>query len=320
MNSYDDVFPQIIAAIDRANDIALYCHTNPDGDALGSMLAIYSALSGMGKTVCAYCDSAVPDKYRHLIGCDAVSFPEKTVHEVAICVDCADMDRLGACKKSYLSAKERIAIDHHGTFTAFGRINFADAKAAACAEIIYILLDKMGLVGRDEATLLFGAIVTDSGCFAFSNTTKRTHMIACELLDKGIDASDIIYNTYRKIGYNKFRLKNAVLADAKFFEEGRIAVIIFTKDDFEATDTGSADTEGIISELVDIDTVQIAFSLAEVGERSYKVSIRSKGSVNSATVASTFGGGGHVNAAGCRISGYVEDIVDRLVFLAKTVI
>lgn len=316
----NDTFERVIEAIDSADDIALFCHTNPDGDALGSMLALYRALKNMGKDVHAYCDSPVPEKYMILAGSKDISFPQKATHRLAIAVDCADLDRLGQCRKSFLNAKKRIAIDHHGTFTAFGELNFVDATAAACAEIVYELLKCMDLIDGTIAGLLFGAIVTDSGCFAFSNTTKRTHLIACELMDMGIDASKIIYNVYRSENIRKFKLKNAVLSRARFFEDGRIAVILFTKQDFEQTGTDSADTEGVISELADIDTVQIAFSVAEVGEQNYKVSIRSKGSVDSTVIARTFGGGGHVNAAGCRVNGFAEDIIDKLVFLAKTLI
>lgn len=313
----DDRYSLIIRMINRANDVAVYCHTNPDGDTLSSALALYTALKKQGKQVSIYCDMQVPDKYRVLTNSSEIEFPHKGTHELAIAVDCAGIDRLGQCMRSFLSSKAQIAIDHHKSFARFAEICLVDGEAAACAQIMYRLLKQMKAIDVDVAGLLFAGIVTDSGCFAYSSVTEETHVIASELLSYGIGGSDIIYDVFRSTDLNKFRLKCRVLDKAKFFEDGKIAIISFTKNDFEATGTDTADTEGIISELIAIRDVQVAYALAEVGERSFKLSIRTKSAVDASEIAMTMGGGGHSAAAGCRINGYFEDVVEKIVKLAK---
>lgn len=313
----DDRYSLIIRMINRANDVAVYCHTNPDGDTLSSALALYTALKKQGKQVSIYCDMQVPDKYRVLTNSSEIEFPHKGTHELAIAVDCAGIDRLGQCMRSFLSSKAQIAIDHHKSFARFAEICLVDGEAAACAQIMYRLLKQMKAIDVDVAGLLFAGIVTDSGCFAYSSVTEETHVIASELLSYGIEGSDIIYDVFRSTDLNKFRLKRRVLDKAKFFEDGKIAIISFTKNDFEATGTDTADTEGIISELIAIRDVQVAYALAEVGERSFKLSIRTKSAVDASEIAMTMGGGGHSAAAGCRINGYFEDVVEKIVKLAK---
>lgn len=312
-----DLYSEVIKKINRADSVAVYCHTNPDGDTLGSGLALYSALKAKGKAVDIFCDTKVPRKYMCLEGAENISFPEKRTHDLSIAVDCSDLDRLGACIKSYLSSREQVAIDHHKSHQRFADISIVDENAAACAQLVFKLLKAMKALNNTTAQLLFSGIVTDSGCFSFSNTDKETHMIACELLDYKFDAAQTIYNVFRSISADRFMLKNRVLSKAKFYNDSRIAIIVFRKSDFEATNTSSSDTEGIISELIDIDTVEVAYAISEVGEMNYKLSIRTKDTVDAADCARVFGGGGHKNAAGCRVNGYLEDILEKLIKIAS---
>lgn len=313
----NDVLQEIEKKIHRAKDIAIYCHTKPDGDALGSALALYVALLRKGKDVCVYCDSPIQAKHKCLFKSEDISFPQKRVHELAISLDSSAIDRLGQCMKSFLSAKSQIAIDHHKTFERFAPLCYVDSSASACAEIVFELLKHMRAIDDDIAKLLFCGIVTDSGCFSFSNTTRKTHEIACELLDYKFDASSAIFDVYRSVSVQKFNLKRRVLQKAKFFENNQIAIICFSKEDFAATDTVCDDSEGIVTELMDVDSVKVAYSLSQVGDRNYKLSIRTNGDVDAWDIAMTFGGGGHKNAAGCRVNGYLEDIEERLLKLAK---
>lgn len=312
----NEVIREIAKKLNRANDIALYCHTNPDGDALGSMLALFVALKKSGKNVVAYCDSPVPVKYTFLPSSEEITFPEKRVHELAISIDVCSIDRLGKCMKSFLSAKEQIAIDHHGTFERFASLCLVDKDAAACAEIVFELLTAMKMLDATSAELLFCGIVTDTGCFSYSSVTKRTHEIACKLLEYDFDSQDVISKAFRIITPQKFDLKRRVLSKAKIVD-GNIAFLFFMKEDFQATSTCLDDTEGIISELNNIDSVKVSYALAQVGERNFKLSIRTKDNVDAADIAMTFGGGGHKFAAGCRVNGYLEDIVEKLIKLAK---
>ncbi|MBR4800073.1 MAG: bifunctional oligoribonuclease/PAP phosphatase NrnA [Clostridia bacterium] len=310
-------FADIIKMINRANDVAIYCHTNPDGDALGSMLALAFALEKKGKKVKAYCDTSISKRNAKFLGSERISAPDSVAHELGISVDSSDLDRLGNCVKSFLSCKSQIAIDHHKSFKRFTEICYVDKDACACAQIIFSLLKEMKLIDKTVAQLLFGGIVTDSGCFAYPSVTPKTHEIAAELMELGFDAADVIYDTFRSTSKARFDLKRRVLQNAKFFSEDKIAVIVFTAEDFKATGTSAVDTEGIINELIDVETVKVAYALSQVGDKNYKLSVRSKNPVDASEIAGLFGGGGHMNAAGCRVNGYLEDILERIVKIAN---
>ncbi len=312
-----DVQGEIVKQLTKANDIAIFCHTNPDGDALGSMLALAHALRQRGKKVGTFCDMPVPAHYNCLDGSELVSLPDNEAHELAVSVDCADADRLGKCIRSFMSAKKQICIDHHKSFSRFAEICYVDGNAAACAQLVYDILDRMKALDDTSAKLLFGAIVTDSGCFAYSSVTAETFKIAQELKKYDFDSADCVFKVFRSTSLARFKLKSRVLNKAKFFEDGKIALIVFDHSDFEATGTSFEDTEGVISELMDIDCVKIAYAISEVSKMSFKVSIRTRDSVDASEIASRFGGGGHRNAAGCRLNGFLEDVVEKLLNLAK---
>lgn len=311
------IFAEIEKQINRATDIALFCHTNPDCDALGSMLALYFALKKKGKSVYVYCDTPVPERLKVLVGSENVTFPQKRVHELAISLDCSDLDRLGQCMKSFLSAKKQIAIDHHASFKRFASTCLVDADAGACGEIVYELVKDMKALDKDIAQLLFSAIVTDTGCFAQYNSTRRSMEIACELMNFDFDAQKTIYEVYKSTSVARFKLKNLALSRTKFFQDGKIALIYVSMKDLTDTGASSEDADGIIGSLLDVDTVKVAYSLLQVGERNYKLSIRTKDGIDAYDIANVFGGGGHRFAAGCRINGYFEDIVEKLVRLAS---
>ena len=133
----------------------------------------------------------------------------------------------------------------------------------------------------------------------------------------GFDAEAIIYNVFKKTSINKFMLENRVLSKCKFYENNQIAIITFTQDDFQSTSTSMNDTLGTIVSVIDIDSVKIAYAVAEAANRSYKIMIRSKNGVDSSDIAREFGGGGHQRAAGCRLNGYYEDIIDKLLKVAR---
>lgn len=314
---FKDKLNAISKALLKADTISLYCHINPDGDTLACALALYTALTSKGKSVDVYCDGAVPEKYTVLYNSAAVKLPSKGVHDLAVAVDCDDLDRLGGGMKSFLSAKQQIAIDHHRTHEKFADISLVVPEAAACSEIIYAVLDNMKLLDEKTAGLLFAGIVTDSGCFQFSSTTPRTHEIARELMAYNFDSAQIIYDVFKRQTPQVFALKNRVLNKCKFKEDGKIAIITFRAEDFAETGTSTSDTEGIIVSAIDVSTVEVAFAISEAGDKSWRISVRTKAKVDASDLAREFGGGGHARAAGCRLNGYYEDVLDRLLKAAK---
>ena len=313
MNDYSEV----VKRINRAHDVAIYCHTNPDGDALGSMLALGFALENHGKSVSMYCDTPISKRNACFKGSDRISLPDSKQHELGISVDCSDLDRLGGSVKSFLSCKSQIAIDHHSSFKRFTELCIVEKDACACAQIIFNILSKMKFIDDRVAELLFAGIVTDSGNFAYSSVTPETHTIAATLMEYDFDAADTIYKVFRSTSIERFDLKRRVLAKAKFYLDNQVGIIVFNAKDFLETHTSTADTEGIINELIDIDNVKVAYALSEVGDKNFKLSVRTKNPIDASEIAATFGGGGHKNAAGCRVNGYLEDVIEKIVKLAK---
>ena len=197
--------------------------------------------------------------------------------------------------------------------------NWVDPHSGATAELIYLLIKSydLSLMDKDIATLLYTALVTDTGNFAFSNTSSRTLTIASELLAYGVDNATISFKHFREIPLDTFRLKARVLAKAQFFEEGRIGVLMFTRDDMAATGTTPAHTSNLVNEVVNVAGVLIGVSITEVRPYSYKVSIRTHGEVNANAIAETFGGGGHKNAAGFTLNGFSGNVLDDILKACK---
>ncbi len=290
----------------------------PDGDAIGSSLAVYTFLKKLNKNVhCFFPDKnkAIQAKFNFLKNSDVFNKEKANTYECALALDCGDSSRLGDENiKIFNKSKNTIAIDHHGSHEEFAQTTLLEARASSTTQIIYKLLEQYdkSLIDLDIATQLYTGLVTDSGSFSYSSTSEETHNIAAKLLSYGIDAGEISRKVMKDIPLNLFKLRAKVLSQAKFYQDNKIAVISFRTEDFLATNTTQDDTEGLINNILDVDTVEVAISIAEIKDKSYKVSFRTKDKVNATSLANIFGGGGHVNAAGCRIYGYYEDIYNKL--------
>lgn len=305
-------FIDAIKEIKRANDIAIISHINPDGDTVGTSLAIYKALKMCGKKPYIFCDDKIVGKISILSGNENYNKESLDKYDLSIAVDCADIERMGCSYSEFKKGRRKMVIDHHKTNNRYGDINLLDVNSAATAQIATFLLDEMKLLNADIAKLLYSGLVTDSGGFSFSSVTADTMKAGSVLLNFDIKAHEICEHFMKKIKYNVYELKSRVLNNAKFYDDNTIGIITFKKEDFEATNTDNTCTEGIITNIINIIGVKVALSISEVGSKSYKVSIRTGEDVDSSKIALVFGGGGHKNAAGLRLSGYYEDVVERL--------
>ena len=276
-------YAKIIETLESAREIAVFCHTSPDGDTIACALAFYRALTPLGKTVHLFSEDAIPEKYRFLEGSELFVKADKKHYElfwpVTACLVAAD--------------------------------------AAACAEIVCRILRQAGWVTDSVAEALFVGVVADTGCFQFSSTTAESHRIAAFLMEYDIDAPQLVYKTFRRMPERVFNLKKRVLSACRFFDEGKISLITFRQTDFDETGTTSADTDGIIDAALEVAGVEVAFSVSEVADKNFKISVRTKDYVDASDLAATFGGGGHARAAGCRLNGFYEDIVDKLLKAAR---
>lgn len=313
-----DVCARIKEYIKRADNIAVVCHANPDGDTLGSGLALYYSLKSIGMKADIFCDDVPCGKLTYLPGCDNVRTDMPEIKpDLCIAVDCADIELIGRHSQLIKTSRFSVCIDHHPGNTRYAGLTWLEDKAAATAQTVYKLIRSMQDMGvkidNNVAKLLYCALVTDSGAFSFSSVNSETLTIAADLIKYDIQAHKIIEHFLRTVELKVFMLKNRVLSKAKFYDNNRIAMIIYTREDFSATGTAPSDTEGIINEIRNINGVDVAVSLSQVGDFEYKVSFRTSEKAEANRIASVFGGGGHARAAGCRCRGYLEDVKEAVV-------
>lgn len=305
-------YQSVINEIQKANTIAIISHINPDGDTVGSSLAIYTALKMYGKKPYIFCDDPIVGKISILSGNENYNTQKLSKYDLSISVDCADMERMGESISEFRKGRRKLVIDHHKTNRRYGDINLLDINAAACAQVVTFLLDQMNLLNDEVAKLLYSGLVTDSGGFSFSSVSQNTMLAASILLKYDIKAHELCEHFLKKIKMNIYKLKSRVLEKAKFYDNDTIGIITFRQSDFEATGTDSSCTEGIINNIINIIGIKVAVSISEVADKSFKVSIRTGEDVDASQIAIMFGGGGHKNAAGLRINGFYEDVVDKI--------
>ncbi|MGN0796938.1 MAG: bifunctional oligoribonuclease/PAP phosphatase NrnA [Christensenellales bacterium] len=311
-----------VKALLSASKVAIFSHINPDGDTLGSSLALYRALVLLGKQADLYCENDVKPFYSSMLGAEKYNKPSLDSYDLCVACDCGDLGRLGSRSDVFLSTSDTLNIDHHKTNDRFAKVNLIFPQASSTCEIMYDLLQLVDAQAKcidDEvAKLLYTGIVTDSGGFTYSNVGSHTHAVASQLLKYGFDASKICEKYLKSITMSKFNLKVRVLQNARFFEDGAIGIIHFTREDFALTCTSEEDTDGIINNIRNVEGVQVAVAITDTAvANSFKVSIRTTDSVDASAIASAFGGGGHKNAAGCRLNGFYEDVKDKLLKASK---
>ena len=312
------MYEDFIKAVNSSETIAIISHQNPDGDTCGSALALYRALKLYGKEkVYIFCDSNIKNSLKVLDGSEHYNECEVSKCDLAIACDCADMDRMGKYLELFNKARIRVDIDHHKTNSRYGSINFIEAGISATCEVMYKIIKALDeahhCLDDTVAKLLYSGLVTDSGGFTFSSVSSQTHFIASELIKYDFSASDICEYFLKTVPMNTFLLRARVLSLAKFYENGKIGLIVFTQEDFDATNTSAENTEGAINFIRDVEGVEIAVAITQTpNPNNFKISVRTSDNVDSTRITMFFGGGGHKNAAGCRISGFLEDVKDKV--------
>ena len=284
------------------DDFLLIAHVSPDGDALGSCLALYCALLSLGKCAQVVCEEPVPHTYRFLPHADSVLLPvEAKPAKTVIAVDCADILRTGACKVLFQAAEHTLCIDHHETNPLYADENFVEIVAATGELIFRVLCALHVVVDADIATCLYTALACDTGNFAYSNTTPDTFRIMAELLESGIDLPEVNRRLFRSEPIRKARLRARAIEKLQLSSSDRIGVAPLALTDFADCGATGEDNEGVIDAIRDIDTVEVAAVLRECKDGAIRVSLRAKHDADVSTVAKRFGGGGHRRAAGCTL-------------------
>lgn len=302
-----------VELIRQGTSFYLASHIRPDGDAIGSLLGLALALQQSGRRVAALLADPVPPNYRFLPGADRIrQRPPRWRADIGIVVDCDGLSRVGPLEPALRRLPHLVDIDHHRTDRVFGDAQITDHKAAATAEIVYRLLQRLRLpVGADVATCLYAAILTDTGRFCFGNTTARALRIASQLVKAGAQPQPIARHIYEQRSVAATHLLGIALS--RLFSElgGQVVSSALTRRDFAITGAAPSDTEGIIDHLRAIGGPRVAAMFVQSDDSGVRVSLRSDGTVDVGEVALQFGGGGHAMAAGCTVSGTAAEVRKR---------
>ena len=310
----------ILEEINKAESIVILTHENPDGDAIGTGLALYNALKQMGKNP----DIIIPEYSRifdFLPGTNEIkkeSYIEK--YDLAISVDCATIKMLNGFANYFEDANVKISIDHHSNNTMYGDINFVNSDAPACAQNLLVILEYFKVdITKEIGTCILTGIITDTGGFQYSGVTAETFKFAAELLEKGVNVSKIYKRVLRTKTKASFELSRIASERLEFFEDGKIAFTYITKEDEERVNAESGDHEGIVEMGRDIEGVEVSIFIRQT-DKGCKVSMRSNEYVNVSDVCLLLGGGGHIRAAGSTMQCSVEQAKEKVLRQVKTVI
>ncbi len=292
-----------IKIIRESESIYLASHVQPDGDNIGSLLALGMALKKINKDVKILKVDNIPSDYKFLPSVELIKDYEiEKEIDLFIALDSGDIERLGIGKQFAKNANFIINIDHHISNTNFGDINIVSPSAAATGEIVYEFIRKMEIdIDKDIATCLYTAISTDTGSFIYSNTSYKTHLIAADLIKAGIDTSDININLYQRKSFERTRLLIDVVKDMEMYFNNKLGMASVTQELLMSNNAKLEDSEGIISFIRDIDSVEVACILKEIDEKEIKISLRSKKEIDVSKICAKFDGGGHKRAAGCTL-------------------
>ena len=299
----------------KANTIIILTHETPDGDAIGSSLAMYNALKTLGKDV-----DVIIQNYSKVFGFLPNANEIKTEssrhnYELAIALDCGDKKRLNGYAEYFENANVTIEIDHHAINTMFADYNYVNPTAPACAQILITVLEDLGIeITKDIGTCLLAGIITDTGGFKYQGVSAETFEFTAELLNKGVNVSDVYKRVMQIISKDKFELRKLAMDRMEFLEDGKIAFTYINKEDEEKVNAGIDAHEGIVELGRDVEGVEISILLRENEERDgYKISLRSNDYVNVADICFIFSGGGHARAAGGNIKLPLEEAKQKII-------
>ena len=313
----NNTLSEIAEQLNKANSVAIFCHARPDGDALGAGLALAVAFRNAGKSAVMCCEDPPPEKFSFLPAVKTVknALPQNKNYDAFICVDCADVARMGIFTDAFVKfPKTTINIDHHISNKCYAKYNFVFECPASCELLTDILLATDYEITSEIADLLMLGLITDSGNFTHTDVSEKTYITAAELRKRGADNNIINYNMYSRQSKKRAILYGRVMNRIRFALDDKLTFIVTSLEDLKVTGADKSVTEGFVDFPLSIDGVEVSVSMMEVKNRQYKISLRSKGTVNVNAVVSSFGGGGHILASGCMLTGELEEVIEKVTY------
>ncbi|HEX2959227.1 MAG TPA: bifunctional oligoribonuclease/PAP phosphatase NrnA [Chitinispirillaceae bacterium] len=286
-----------------AETIAIAGHRNPDGDSIGSMLALGAGLEWLGKKVYMLCEDPVPEKYLCLPGASHIVKRCPPRVDCAVAVDCGSREMLGGLFSIFQNALSTIEIDHHKCRESFAGQSIVNTAVASAGELVYELLESLGVpVTEHIACSILTSIIVETNSFRLQSMYPATFEICAELLKTGVDMRELSESVYWKTSRATAALTGISLSKCKFVSGGALVWAELRRKDFEKTGSTEADADPVPEKLQAIQGVRIAILFRETKDNKWRISFRSKNGLNVAHLAETFGGGGHLNAAGCVVT------------------
>lgn len=304
---------EIIRFIHENRRFAIVSHARPDGDSIGSSLALCLTLRKLDKEAVVVQADPVPSAYRRLPQIDQLHITSTLDGDFdgLFVLECSSLERTGV---QGLGRCFTVNIDHHSHAGDFGDLNWNDPDRAAVAELVFEIIQGLGApVDPDIASNLYVAILTDTGSFQFANTRRATFAVAEKLVALGADPGALARSVYLSQPLAKVRLLGRVLESLNLHPTGKIAWITVTRRDFQETGAEPGDTEGLVTHALAIEGVVMVAFFRQEGPQDFRISLRSKGDYDVAAVARRFGGGGHPNAAGLSADGILETVQQRVI-------
>ena len=299
--------------LEQTGSVVILGHVRPDGDCLGSTLGLYHYIQTNYPAIRAavYLEESSP-KFVYLTGYDAILHEtDEERYELCICLDCGDEERLGSFGVYLANASKSLCLDHHITNTRFCEVNLVSENASSTCEVLFEQLDEEK-IDKAAAECLYTGLIHDTGVFKYSCTSARTMEIAGKLMAKGIDFGSIIDNSFYKKTYVQNQILGRALLESITFLDGKCIFSALRQSEMEFYGVNGKDMDGIIDQLRLTEGVEVAIFMYQTGPQEFKVSLRSQNAVDVSRIASYFGGGGHVRAAGCTMSGRIHDVVNNL--------
>lgn len=306
---------EVLSAVLSAGSVLLFGHVSPDGDTLGSVLALKLRMERMGKKVQAMVDGFVPSYLTFLPGCEAVMAADAVpdAFDLAIAVDVASADRMGKCEALFAAAEKTAVIDHHGTNPGYAQINMIDEHAPATAILVYRLFQHMDMaMTKDEAICLYTALSTDTGNFIYDSTNAESFAMMSGLMEAGLPLADYSRRLFRQKEEPHVRLLAEVLPGLRVIADGKIAGLRLNQQQLQRAHANGGHCEGIVDYAIDLRGVGMAYFAREMADGRIKVSMRALEPYAVDKIAARFGGGGHKLAAGVTLDMPMDEAVQTI--------
>ncbi len=316
MNEQIDI-PGAISLLVKAENILFVCHKNPDGDTLGAAGALYWTLRTLGKRSAVYCEDAIHERYEYMA---MEQFHGQFEPGFIVAVDIAGQQLFGDKNPEYAENVD-LCIDHHESNTGYAVHTLLDVEAAATCEIVYDMILSMGVqIDERIANCLYTGVSTDTGCFRFTNTTARSHLVAARLMELGADIQMLNELLFENKSKQRMAIEQLALSTLEYHFEGVCALICLTRDQIDRIGVEDGELEGITSLPRSIEGVIVGITMRQQPTGSYKISVRTKVGLDATAICEGLGGGGHRQAAGCEVIGGMDFAKEAILKETKRVL